>query len=99
LAALVLDILGVGHEVIVEDYMLTATRIELIVNRLRRDPTWGEQLKEVPAARLSVQQGTMDRFLTELHQRHGGAREWALAAGLSASGLDRMADLLLDPAP
>jgi protein tyrosine/serine phosphatase len=95
LAALVLDILGVHPDVIIEDYMLTATRIDMIRDRLRRDPVYGERIDQIPASRLSVQEGTMDRFLATLHDQHGGAREWALAAGVAPDSLDRMAALLL----
>ena len=97
LAALVLDILGVRSDVIVEDYTLTATRIELIRARLRRDPLYGEQIDRIPASRLSVQASTMEQFLAALHERHGGAREWARAAGVATTTLDRMPDLLLGP--
>ncbi len=85
--------LGVNREVIVEDYMLTATRIELIIARLRRDPRWGDRIDQVPASRLSVQEETMKRFLAGLDQRHGGARQWALAAGVSKPSLDRLPTL------
>jgi protein-tyrosine phosphatase len=96
LAALVLDLLGVRREVIVEDYMLTATRIELIIARLRRDPRWGDRIDQVPASRLSVRAETMERFLNGLYQRHGGARQWALHAGVSEPTLDRLPGLLLE---
>jgi protein-tyrosine phosphatase len=97
LAALVLDLLGVRREVIVEDYMLTATRIELIIARLRRDPRFGQRLDQVPASRLSVQEETIEGFLAGLDQRHGGAKQWALAAGVSKPSLDRLPALLLEP--
>ena len=38
LAALVLDILGVEPDVIVADYVITAGRMELILDRYRSDP-------------------------------------------------------------
>src|ERR1700722_16459850 len=38
LAALVLGCIGVDARTIVEDYVLTATRMDLILERLRRDP-------------------------------------------------------------
>jgi protein tyrosine/serine phosphatase len=99
LAALVLDILAVRTEVIVEDYVLTETRIDLIRARLRRDPVYGDQIDQIPASRLSVQATTMECFLSELHARHGGARDWALAAGVAEASLDRMSAFLLEPAP
>lgn len=98
LAALVLDLLGVHRDVIVEDYMLTAGRIGLIVARLRRDPLWGQRLDQIPASHLSVRRGTMEGFLAGLYQRHGGARQWAEAAGVPGPDLDRIPRLLLQPA-
>ena len=40
---------------------------------------------------------TMEGFLDQLQIRYGGAREWALDAGIPAEVLDRMDDLLLEP--
>ena len=91
LAALVLDILRVAHPVIVEDYVITATRMELILDRLRRDPVWGNHVAQIPAERVFVEAATMERFLELLYQRHGGAREWALTAGVSAESLNQLA--------
>jgi protein-tyrosine phosphatase len=96
LAALVLDILGVDHSVIVEDYTITQTRMELILNRLRRDPVWGDSVAAIPARQVHAEASTMEGFLELLYERHGGAREWALTAGISAETLDAMpADLLV----
>jgi hypothetical protein len=96
LAAMVLDILEVRREVIVEDYMLTATRLDLIRAGLRRDPAFAEQIDQIPASRLLMQASAMEQFLTHLHQRYGGAREWALRAGVPAQNLDAMSTLLLE---
>jgi protein tyrosine/serine phosphatase len=98
LAALVLDILGVRPEVIVEDYMLTATRIDLIRARLRRDPVYGAQIDQTPATDPSMQAEPMEHFLAEIHQRYGGAEEWALGAGITQETLDSMSTLLLNAA-
>jgi len=98
LAALVLDILGVRHEVIVEDYMLTATRMDLIRARLRRDPAYGSRIDQIPAARLAMQAGPMEHFVTEVRRRYGGAKEWALGAGMTRESLNSMPMLLLDSA-
>jgi protein-tyrosine phosphatase len=82
LAALVLDILGVDPAVIVADYVVTAERMELII----------------AAYRFGVEAATMERFLDTLRQQFGGARGWAGAAGVDTTALDRMAELLLEPA-
>ena len=89
LAALVLDILGVRPEVIVEDYMLTAARLDLIRAGLRRDPAYQEQIDQMPAARLLMQASAMEHFLTQVHRRYGGAKAWALAAGVAPQSLER----------
>lgn len=96
LAALVLDILGVDPEVIVADYVITAGRMELILARYRADPAVAARMADVPAYRFSVEADTMQRFLAGLHERYGGARGWAEAAGVEPAALDGMADLLLD---
>jgi hypothetical protein len=39
---------------------------------------------------------TMTTFLRDLDEHFGGARSWALAAGVSSDELDRMSELLLE---
>ena len=98
LAALVLDILDVDDEDIVADYLITAGRMEPILGRYRSDPVLAERMATVPASRFGVEAETMVRFLAELDDRFGGARAWALAAGVTPQSLDRMEELLLEPA-
>jgi protein-tyrosine phosphatase len=98
LAALVLDILGVDPEIIVADYVVTAGRMELILARYRADPGLAAAISKAPAYRFGVEADTMERFLAALHERYGGARAWAAASGVDIAALDRLADLLLEPA-
>ncbi len=95
LAALVLEIVGVEREVIMEDYVLTASRMELILTRLLRSDGDPRRVEELPAAALAVEAATMEGFLSGLEQRYGGARQWALAAGVSAECLAAMAAALV----
>ncbi len=95
LAALILDILGVEHATIVDDYVITASRLELILERLRRDPVWGGSAPKIPPERVTAEAATMGRFLELLYERHGGARAWALAAGVPPENLDAMAAQLV----
>jgi hypothetical protein len=97
LAALVLDLVGVEREVIVADYVLTAERMPLIMERYAKDPAFAERLARTPASRFAVVADTMERFLDGLDLRFGGARGWALHAGVPAATLDRLAGLLVDP--
>jgi protein-tyrosine phosphatase len=95
LAALVLEILGVDRSVIVDDYVITASRMELILDRLRRDPVWGDHVSEIPRTRILVEASTMEGFLDLLQETYGGARAWALASGVPAASLDAMSTYLL----
>jgi protein-tyrosine phosphatase len=95
LAALVLDLVGVDHNDIVEDYLITAGRMELILGRFRSDPTLAERLARVPPATYGVEAVTMRSFLEGLHLEFGGARAWATDAGVPTTILDRIPELLL----
>jgi len=97
LAALILSILGVERDAIVADYVITAERLRFIMERWLADPEFAERMAKVPATRFSVEASTMEGFLAQLQARYGGAREWALDAGVPADVLDRMVDLLLEP--
>jgi protein-tyrosine phosphatase len=97
LAALVLEIVGVDREVIVSDYVITAERLGFIMDRWRADPEFAERMAKVPPARYSVEASTMEGFLDGLTEFHGGARAWALAAGVPEGVLERMVDLVLEP--
>jgi len=97
LAALVLEILGVGREVIVADYVVTGERLRFIMERWLADPEFAERMAKVPASRFGVEALTMEGFLDQLQARYGGARSWALEAGVPAQVLDRMTELLLEP--
>jgi len=96
LAALVLEILGVEREVIVADYVMTAERLRFIMERWQADPGFAERMAKVPPSRFSVEAHTMEAFLDRLQAAHGGARSWALDAGVSAGVLDAMTELLLE---
>jgi rhodanese-related sulfurtransferase len=98
LAALVLDLAGVDHRVIVEDYVITASRMEPILDRFRRsDPEAAERLAQVPPATYGVEAVTMQSFLDDLDGEFGGARAWAETAGVPTATLDRIPELLLEP--
>jgi protein-tyrosine phosphatase len=95
LAALVLEIIGVEREVIVDDYVLTASRMELILERLFRNTSEGKSLYDLPASAFAVEAPTMRDFLERLDERYGGARQWALAAGVSGDRLDALSEILV----
>jgi protein-tyrosine phosphatase len=97
LAALVLELVGVDRGVIVPDYVTAAERIRLLLDGWRADPGFAERMARVPPSRFGVEADTMEGFLDGLAARHGGARSWALGAGVPADALDRLVDLVLEP--
>jgi protein-tyrosine phosphatase len=97
LAALVLDLLGVEPEVIVADYVITAERMPLIMERFRSDPIFADRMDSLPPSRFGVTAATMEGFLRGLHDDYGGARQWALDAGVPDEALDTLVDRLLEP--
>jgi len=99
LAALILDIVGVERQAIVEDYVLTASRMDAILERLRRTRAEGKLDYPIPPNALTVEAATMEGFLDGIDQRHGGARQWALAAGVPYDAVEALTTLLVSTAP
>ena len=99
LAALVLSLVGVDRDVVVADYALTAERMPLIVERLRRHPVYGPRMAEMPSATFGVRAETMARFLDGLDDRYGGPGGWAAQAGLDPSVVAALDALLVEEGP
>jgi protein-tyrosine phosphatase len=95
LAALLLDIVGVERQAIVDDYVLTASRMEAIVARLTRSRAEGGMDYNIPASALTVEAATMEGFLDGVDERYGGARQWALAAGVPYDSVEALSTLLV----
>ena len=95
LAALVLDIVGVKRKTIVADYALTATHLDAILIRQGNDPEPARRMIEAPQL-FTAESHTMEKFLDGLYQQHGGARNWALASGVSPESLDELTTTLVE---
>jgi protein-tyrosine phosphatase len=98
LAALVLGCLGVDSETVVSDYAANQQAREAIIEFLRRRPSYAERLDELPSSALDAEPETMREFLYLLEERYGGARGWALSAGVSEATLCRLEATLVEPA-
>ncbi len=96
LAALVLSCLGVERSNVVRDYAVTDARVAFIIEKLRRDPIERDTLERTNPVLLGAREATMSNFLTAVDERYGGPVAWALGAGVSAGGIERIRDLLLD---
>lgn len=82
--ALALSVVGVERDVVIEDYVATATRLGAILDRLRASPTYAEDLAANPDHDYHRPRAeTMAYFLRELDERYGGVESW-----LSGHGFD-----------
>jgi protein-tyrosine phosphatase len=82
--ALALAVAGVGHDDIVADYAMTADVIEALVAKLAASPTYAGDMESRGIASHTPRAETMDRVLTLLDERHGGAVGWLDAHGFGA---------------
>jgi protein-tyrosine phosphatase len=82
--ALALAVAGVPHDEIVADYAMTADVIEALVAKLAASPTYASDMETRDVASHTPRAETMDRVLTLLDERHGGAVGWLEAHGFSA---------------
>jgi hypothetical protein len=94
LAALVLRIAGVTEDAVVEDYVATSANMDRVVARFRR-LSYARTVDEEPPEVFQAVGSTMRRFLLALEERHGGARQWAKAAGIDGDALDGLAEALV----
>jgi protein-tyrosine phosphatase len=83
--ALSLAVAGVPHEEIVADYALTAQVIEALVAKLAASPTYAEDMELRDVASHTPRAETMDRVLSVLDERHGGATGWLEAHGFGTA--------------
>jgi protein-tyrosine phosphatase len=74
--ALSLAVAGVPHEEIVADYAMTADVIDALVAKLAASPTYAEDMERRDVASHTPRAETMDRVLTLLDDRFGGAAGW-----------------------
>ena len=88
--ALALDAAGVDREVIVDDYLATATRIDAILARLVSSSTYRAELEGHDAQRHAPVPGTIERVLDLVDGRHGGSAAWLSAHGLGDPDLQRL---------
>jgi protein-tyrosine phosphatase len=83
LVALMLSAVGVRPEAVVADYAATGDRVEEVLARLRRSPTYAADIDRQPAAAHRPRPETMAAFLDQLESRHGGAVNWLAGHGFA----------------
>jgi protein tyrosine/serine phosphatase len=80
--AFALEAAGVAREEVVRDYLASRERIEAIVGRLASSPTYADEVRTDDPQSHAPRDGTMERVLALVDERHGGAAAWLLAHGL-----------------
>ena len=93
--ALALSAVGVRPEAIVADYMATDERTGPLLDRLRRSPTYADDINSKPQAEHEPRPGTMAAFLEQVDARYGGADKWLADHGFGADSLDLLRAKLL----
>jgi hypothetical protein len=88
--ALALDAAGVERRTIVGDYLATGERIDAIMARLVRSPTYRPGLEgHDPRAHAPVP-GSIERVFELIDEAFGGSAAWLSAHGLSDAALARL---------
>ena len=87
--ALTLGAAGVDRRTIVDDYVATAERIEAIMDRLVRSPTYRAELAGHDPYDHAPAPATMERVL-DLVDSVGGSARWLTAHGLEPGVLERL---------
>jgi protein-tyrosine phosphatase len=95
--ALALSAVGVRPEAVVADCAATGERTGALLERLRRSPTYAEDINSKPQAEHAPRPGTMTAFLEQVGARHGGAGQWLADHGLGQGELDVLRAKLLRP--
>ena len=95
--ALALGAVGVSPDAIVADYMATGERTGPLLDRLRRSPTYADDINSKPQAEHAPRPGTMPAFLEQVDARYGGARQWLADHGFGEDDLDLLRAKLLGP--
>jgi protein-tyrosine phosphatase len=97
IAAMLLDLLGVGDDVIVEDYVLTAqTRKRSAPWIAEHEPEFAAFLATIPVERRSVNGDAILGFLDRLRARHGSVEAFVSERGLDVTTLEALRSDLLE---
>jgi protein-tyrosine phosphatase len=95
-AALLLDLAGVDHSVIVADYAETEVNLAPIMDELRKD-----RPEQIPAEMYELFLGSapsnMEMMLDHLHGNFGGAESYFSRIGLSSEQITGLKRMLLQP--
>jgi len=93
--ALALTAVGVPADTVVADYAATDEKIEAVLHRLMRSPTYEGDLKDSAIDRHRPRPETMKAFLAQVQARYGGVTQWLVGHGFGEQDLRRLRAKLL----
>ncbi len=88
--ALALSAVGVRPEAVVADYAATGERVDAIVARLRRSPTYAADINSKQASSHRPRPETMTAFLEQVDVRYGGTTGWLDSHGFGPDDQRRL---------
>jgi protein-tyrosine phosphatase len=97
IVALALTAAGVRPEAVVADYAATGERMDAVLDRLRRSPTYASDVNSKPASSLLPRPETMAAFLAQMGSRNGGVTGWLTGHGFSDDDLGLLCSRLREP--
>jgi protein tyrosine/serine phosphatase len=95
--AVALTAVGVPAEVVVADYAATGERTEQILDRLRRSPTYADDINNSDSRSHRPRPETMAAFLEQVDERHGGITAWLAGQGFGDEDLSLLTARLREP--
>jgi protein-tyrosine phosphatase len=95
-SAVLLGVLGVRDEVIVADYAASQEKLDAVIGRLLATRSYQEMLAMLPEDTQHAEPETMISLLERVRERYGSVSDYALAAGVPRSGVERLRDRLLE---
>jgi len=93
--AVALSAVGVRQQAVIADYAASGERIGLILARLRRSPTYADDISSVPDELQRPRPQTMAAFLEQVDSRYGGAVQWLASHGFGHDDLQLLRAKLL----
>lgn len=94
--ALALTAAGVPAGPVVADYAASGERIAAVIERLRRSPTYADDINAKPADSHTPRAATMAAFLDQVDIRYGGVSKWLAGNGFTDDDLTQLRSHLRD---
>jgi protein-tyrosine phosphatase len=93
--AVALSAVGVRRQAVIADYAATGERIGPLLARLRRSPTYADDISSEPDEVQRPRPETMAAFLEQVDSRYGGVVRWLASHGFGHDDLQLLRAKLL----